>query len=302
MRPASIREAIDQLGISGREQDGEITARCPLHADSSPSFRVNTENGLWICHAGCGKGNIRQLASQILHLEGNDLRLWTSKLGLSTPQLRATTAGVDQVTRVDEEAFINVTRCPPGEQLAKRRITEHAAEELTIRFNPHNPLKDNKGPGGDPCWMIPLRHPTEHYLIGWQSKGTVSGQAITTGRKSATLFGIEWVTPGQDLVVVESPLDVARLSTCGVENAVATFGTSISSDQVSLIAGFLSAGGRLIEALDNDEAGRKAAKRLLAAKVFKAFPRVSFDYGTSPGKDPGEMTLEEIRAGMAGAC
>jgi len=35
-----------------------IMARCPFHEDSSPSFAINTENGLWICH-GCGlKGGL----------------------------------------------------------------------------------------------------------------------------------------------------------------------------------------------------------------------------------------------------
>jgi DNA primase len=35
-----------------------IMARCPFHDDSTPSFAINTENGLWICH-GCGlKGGL----------------------------------------------------------------------------------------------------------------------------------------------------------------------------------------------------------------------------------------------------
>lgn len=35
-----------------------IMARCPFHEDSTPSFAINTENGLWICH-GCGlKGGL----------------------------------------------------------------------------------------------------------------------------------------------------------------------------------------------------------------------------------------------------
>lgn len=43
--------------------DDDIGARCPFpdrdqfhsHGDSSPSFAVNIENGLWVCH-GCGRG------------------------------------------------------------------------------------------------------------------------------------------------------------------------------------------------------------------------------------------------------
>lgn len=36
-----------------------IMARCPFHEDSTPSFAINVENGLWICH-GCGlKGGLK---------------------------------------------------------------------------------------------------------------------------------------------------------------------------------------------------------------------------------------------------
>lgn len=35
-----------------------IMSRCPFHQDSKPSFAINTENGLWMCH-GCGlKGGL----------------------------------------------------------------------------------------------------------------------------------------------------------------------------------------------------------------------------------------------------
>ncbi len=41
-----------------------LTARCPLHEDSTASLRLNTETGGWICQAGCGQGNVWELARQ----------------------------------------------------------------------------------------------------------------------------------------------------------------------------------------------------------------------------------------------
>lgn len=43
----------------------ELNARCPFHDDSRPSFSANVETGLWICHAGCGKGNYAQFLSRL---------------------------------------------------------------------------------------------------------------------------------------------------------------------------------------------------------------------------------------------
>ncbi len=41
-----------------------LTACCPLHEDSTPSLRLNTETGGYECKAGCGTGNVWELARQ----------------------------------------------------------------------------------------------------------------------------------------------------------------------------------------------------------------------------------------------
>jgi hypothetical protein len=40
---------------SGRPQ---ISTRCPFHDDSTASFSLNLDEGVWCCHAGCGNGGI----------------------------------------------------------------------------------------------------------------------------------------------------------------------------------------------------------------------------------------------------
>lgn len=45
-----------------------MTGLCPLHDDSKNSFSLNTDTGLWICYAGCGKGNANQL-SKLLEID-----------------------------------------------------------------------------------------------------------------------------------------------------------------------------------------------------------------------------------------
>src|SRR5690606_35928235 len=41
--------------------NNNITALCPFHADSTPSFALSLSSGLWICYACGAKGNLRQL-------------------------------------------------------------------------------------------------------------------------------------------------------------------------------------------------------------------------------------------------
>ncbi len=59
-----VLSVLDELGIDvGRENNSsdDISCRCPLHDDRNPSFSINAVSGLWICYAGCGAGNLRQL-------------------------------------------------------------------------------------------------------------------------------------------------------------------------------------------------------------------------------------------------
>lgn len=48
--------AADGVSFKGGAAAGWRSARCPFHSDGSPSFRANAEG--WICHAGCGQGDV----------------------------------------------------------------------------------------------------------------------------------------------------------------------------------------------------------------------------------------------------
>lgn len=52
-----------------------MTAQCPFHDDTHNSFSFETEHGNWICHAGCGKGTIKQFCG---------------RMGIATPDERST--------------------------------------------------------------------------------------------------------------------------------------------------------------------------------------------------------------------
>jgi len=56
----------DLLGRTLRPNSkGQVYAFCPLHNDNRQSLSINLEKGLWKCHAGCGQGNVFQLARRL---------------------------------------------------------------------------------------------------------------------------------------------------------------------------------------------------------------------------------------------
>lgn len=137
--------------------------------------------------------------------------------------------------------------------------------------------------------------------MGWQEKGQVNRyfrNRPTGVQKSKTLFGLD-VWSGGTMIIVESPLDVVKLSSLGIDGGIATFGASISQDQVDL----MRQADKLIIAFDNprvDAAGEKASKDILARTRKEGFECFFFQYDGDV-KDIGDMTKEQAIIGIESA-
>lgn len=64
------------LGIMGVIVGKEFRARCPFHDDTHPSFSMDIYEGVWICHSGCGQGNIWQLVERVHDCTSIEARDW----------------------------------------------------------------------------------------------------------------------------------------------------------------------------------------------------------------------------------
>jgi 5S rRNA maturation endonuclease (ribonuclease M5) len=98
----------------------------------------------------------------------------------------------------------------------------------------------------------------------------------------------EYISKTGVAILVESPGNVWRLSESGIHNVVAIFGTSFNNDQKNLLdeSGALS----LICLMDNDEAGRKAAKKIeeQCSRLYRIyFP--SFD-----SNDIADLSIDKV--------
>lgn len=277
------------LGIDGRESGDEFVAPCPQHAartgreDSHPSWSINLRSGLHICFS-CGyRGTLAGLVSDL----GGD-----ADLAEARPDLRATVARIPGPYLVVEPQRVEEHRLgrfvlPPRWARERRLLTAQACADHGVLWDPDQD-----------AWIIPIREPSGT-LMGWQAKSE-SGRAFRNYpfgvKKSRCLFGLDAFSGGR-MVVVESPLDAVRLTSEGIGGGVATFGATVSAAQVLL----MTAADEVVIALDADDAGRKAAARLLSATRGVLRSVRFFDYSRTRAKDVGEMTRDEIEAGIAGA-
>ena len=289
----------------------EANSLCPMHEaitgkpDRSPSWWINLETGAHLCFSCHYKGNLIQLICDVkqFYLSNGSYDYTSATAWLGT----ISEVDVDKLTEkllglpvyvlpatqklTMNEARLAVFVDPPTTALASRNITPQSAKDYGIMW-------DEK----TSTWILPLRDPHFNRLIGWQEKGTITRTFRNRPaglKKSSTLFGVQNQSESQ-VIVVESPLDCARVASAGYPGAVAICGSSPSAEQVKL----LRYSDKIVCAFDNpnfDAAGKKACEEMVWFAKKYGLNLFFFNYGDSNKKDPGEMTDEEITWGIENA-
>lgn len=296
---------LEALGLQVTKHRGdEVHAECPKHYErlgkrdrSRDSWSVNSKTGVhgcWSCHYS---GMLETLVADVLGIEYWDALGWLRESGWRTIARDVTEESDEEVAlitmapSVDEEwdSFVP----PPKLALESRDLTRAVCARFDVRWDPKRK-----------AWAIPVKT-WGGRLIGYQLKGRGWFDNHPYGlEKSATLFGVDTFPVGETAVLLESPLDVLRLSMAGYDGGLASFGSEVSAAQFDLIGVYTP---QLIVAMDWDPPGRDAAWRVYNAMHRRVSLRF-FNYravkrrenGKRP-KDVGEMTNEEIVAGIESA-
>lgn len=102
-------------------------------------------------------------------------------------------------------------------------------------------------------------------------------------------FAKKYIQESNKVILVESPGNVWRLEESGIHNAVAMFGSSLSDRQKIILDG--SGAMTIITIMDNDEAGKNAAKSI-SLKCKNTYNIINIDINEK--NDVADMTTEEI--------
>jgi len=274
-REGDVESVLLRLGIEVDQRNDELLGLCPMHlertgrADSRPSWSMNVETGVHHCFS-CGyRGTLLTLVAEINEFETQWGRLdfeaakdWLRQnievnfelIAKQLEEAKNSYIPVQPVLEMSEARLAIFDGVPPDWALSARGLTADACVKHSVKW-------DAKQQG----WITPIRNPENNRLMGWQEKGQVNRyfrNRPTGVQKSKTLFGLDVWSSGT-MIIVESPLDVVKLSSLGIEGGVSTFGASISQDQVDL----MRRADKLIIAFDNpsiDPAGEKASRDMLA--------------------------------------
>jgi DNA primase len=279
----------------------ELRLRCPFHEDKTPSLSINAESGKFHCFGCHAKGGdifdfvvakegitagdrtkSRRQAALLIHD-------WFGGEPNTPPTPKSSTAAevsapTSDVTPVDEEPGDGYN--PPLTFMFKHLDTRHpyltqerGLREATIdAFG----LGHHAGRGIMQNRVVIPIHNEQGELVAYAGRwpadaGWPEGEdkyKLPPGfRKSLVLFNLhrarEHATEG--LIVVEGFFTVCEFWQRGRKNVVALMGSAMSPEQERLIVETIGPKGRVLLALDNDEAGRKGsqdARNRLSTQVF----------------------------------
>lgn len=112
--------------------------------------------------------------------------------------------------------------------------------------------------------------------------------------KSRSLYGLNRARRKcremQTVYVVEGYFDLLSMHQFGIDNTVATLGTSLTPDHVQILKGFVGEGGKAVLVYDSDQAGIKAAQRSVA--VFQKGLLEARIMVLPKGHDPDSYLME----------
>lgn len=285
----------------------ELRLSCPFHEDSTPSLSVNVWRGIFFCFSCRAKGDVIDFVALKEGIAGDNRNqnrrqaalLIQEWFGITSPEEKPRKPALEQLQeRVRKEPPAPEPTAPVEE---KTEVLHNAPLTFTLQNLDHaHPYLVERGLSASTI---------EHFGVGFHGgKGMMAGRVVIpihnelgelvayAGRwpgnqgwpdgedkyklppgfhKSLVLFNLhrarEHATEG--LIVVEGFFDCFDLWQRGRKNVVALMGCAMSQQQERLIVQTAGPRGRVLLALDPDEAGRKGSADAVSRLVSQVFVR-----------------------------
>lgn len=258
-----VKTILDSYGIKIRsETNNNYTCHCPLHSDRNCSFSIHRSQGIWICFAGCGKGNLISLISRLQKISYEDAsEIFYSKFGYEKIINSAIKEKIikNSSAKIHIESLISLpkefisfrdtifSKHPLYFSYIQSRISKQTIEKFNIGFCDRGKYYKRI--------IIPITY--NHSNVGFIARAIDSKMKRylnPTGFKASKyLFNIDSIKDSsEDLYICESVFDALTLDSWGYD-VVATFGAKISLAQIDALSKFANRPIKFV--FHNDKAG-----------------------------------------------
>lgn len=263
---------------------GWVGLRCPFCRDSADHLGFSTQSGAFSCWK-CGPHRMYETLSALLGCAEDEIKSLTRPywrdggLAFRRQDRKLSKVGI----QLPKEEFSKAAT----KFLTKRGITQEMVDFYDLRYG---------GISGDWAYRIIIPIYFKNKIV------SATGRAISSEMEiryktlpyekqvvdlKTIFFGLDDV-PGDTVVVVEGPLDAIR----GGPGFIASFGSKFKDDQIALLSKFR----RVYFLLDNDEAGREAARKYSHELSIMGVDveNITLENYKDIGECPDEV-IEEIR-------
>lgn len=308
-----LREVLADYGIEVRP-DGK--AFCPFHEERTPSFHVYDESNTYYCY-GCGAGTkgrvlrlkdgteITDAGSDVIAFVQNmervgfeeACRILAKRAGIPLPD-RKEDAELERmkesITERNRRYYLELMRMPAVlEYLYERGLDEEDIRKWRLGY-----LSSPEGAGRLVFAIMEDLPGTEAKTIGFAYRYLGKQEDVPKYKnspnsrvynKSHVLYGLNYamqpIRQKGFALVVEGYFDVILAHKAGLENTVATCGTSFTEEQMAKLRRYTNC---VYLWYDGDEAGKVAAVRVLPDLLRHGFMVYFIE---TPGEDPADFLL-----------
>ncbi len=293
----SLRELVEEITGEMRSRGADdLWACCPFHREDSPSFHIRPSRGLYKCF-GCGEaGDVFSFVERTRNIPFREALEWLAErcgveLGSVSPEekrrqaeQRAARAALEAARALFAAGLKSPTGAPARRYLAERGFSDATLERFDVGFIPADFLRTLRsragvGPALDTAGFTAAFggrvsfgiRDAQGGLVGFGARrlgGDEFGPKYVNTRetpwfaKARLLYGFDKaalrVARQRRLVVMEGYTDVMMAHQRGIDDAVATMGTSFTAEHLRIVKARV---GNLILLFDGDEAGQRAAER-----------------------------------------
>ena len=271
----------------------------PHHSngDANPSAALNIDKRVYCCYAGGWSGDLFHLVQKLERNESfaDGLEVVGKFLHGATTDAVTLRAELDALFSKPESYAHNLPAYDPAiltswqhrhSYWASRGITDATIARLQLGYDERER-------------RVVFPHFVNGTLVGWQ-KRVVPGETNPDFPKyrnspgfpkAETLYAHDLAGDTAPVLVVESPMSVAKAYSIGVGNVVATFGAKVTPGQLAL----LRRHEKVVVWFDADPAGQNG-ERILLDGLHTALPAQLYRVTPTPNKDLGDIAdLDEFR-------
>ncbi len=298
----SLQEIALKLGAK-YTGGGKCVARCPAHADKTPSLSITEVNGklLWCCHAGC----TQEAVMQALDLRQNALVPRASALApfaAKALQNRVARSEQQKAERIEctWSSSVPIAEDDPVHRYLKQRNVLPEPIPSSLRYHPSLAYWDGGTEASYPAMVAQVESVDGRLVTLHRTYLTKDGQKAPVGKGQERRLmppAVAGTTSGASIHLgpLNSILGIAE----GIETALACHRLTELSVWAAVSAGGLEkcdipdSVDELIIFADNDESGRgEQAARTLAKRMIAAGKRVKIITPSTPGTDWADESAE----------